>query len=98
MVFLGEGLNGVHGVSGADYGSGPAPTGAEVLGANTTSSPGVYGASVKLHFNRRHTPEEIRFKCNSLLYLNRGLPGSAVYDLSRLGQARRHATNGAGLF
>jgi hypothetical protein len=22
------------------------------------------------------------FKCNSLLYLNRGLPGSAVYDLS----------------
>jgi hypothetical protein len=24
----------------------------------------------------------LRFKCNSLLYLNRGLPGSAVYDLS----------------
>src|SRR5260221_381798 len=27
-------------------------------------------------------PEVARFKCNSLLYLNRGLPGSAVYDLS----------------
>jgi hypothetical protein len=24
----------------------------------------------------------LRFKCNKLLYLNRGLPGSAVYDLS----------------
>jgi hypothetical protein len=24
----------------------------------------------------------LRFKCNSLLHLNRGLPGSAVYDLS----------------
>ena len=24
----------------------------------------------------------LRFKCNRLLYLNRGLPGSAVYDLS----------------
>jgi hypothetical protein len=24
----------------------------------------------------------LRFKCNGLLYLNRGLPGSAVYDLS----------------
>ena len=24
----------------------------------------------------------LRFKCNTLLYLNRGLPGSAVYDLS----------------
>ena len=29
-----------------------------------------------------------RFKCNSLLYLNRGLPGSAVYDLSA---GRQHA-------
>ena len=25
---------------------------------------------------------DLRFKCNGLLYLNRGLPGSAVYDLS----------------
>jgi hypothetical protein len=24
----------------------------------------------------------LRFECNSLLYLNRRLPGSAVYDLS----------------
>ena len=28
----------------------------------------------------------LRFKCNSLLYLNRGLPGSAVYDLSTVRQ------------
>jgi hypothetical protein len=28
----------------------------------------------------------LRFKCNSLLHLNRGLPGSAVYDLSTVRQ------------
>src|SRR5271165_5453534 len=30
-----------------------------------------------------------RFKCNSLLYLNRGLPGSVVYDLSTVRQESR---------
>src|SRR5271165_2814952 len=28
----------------------------------------------------------LRFECNSLLYLNRGLPGSVVYDLRVLTQ------------
>jgi hypothetical protein len=42
---LGEGNNGVRGVSGADYGSGPAPTGAGIWGANSASGPGVYGTS-----------------------------------------------------
>src|SRR5271166_4868976 len=28
----------------------------------------------------------LRFKCNGLLYLNRGLPGSTVYDLSTVPQ------------
>jgi hypothetical protein len=33
----------------------------------------------------------LRFKCNGLLYLNRGLPGSAVYDLGTVRRrARRH--------
>src|SRR5260370_23919088 len=35
----------------------------------------------------RHEPPvsfRSRFKCNSLLHLNRGLPGSAVYDLSTM--------------
>jgi hypothetical protein len=33
----------------------------------------------------------LRFKCNSLLHLNRGLPGSAVYDLSTVRhQAQQH--------
>ena len=30
----------------------------------------------------------LRFKCNSLLHLNRGLPGSVVYDLSTVRQLR----------
>jgi hypothetical protein len=28
----------------------------------------------------------LRFKCNGLLHLNRGLPGSTVYDLSTVRQ------------
>jgi hypothetical protein len=35
----------------------------------------------------------LRFKCNSLLYLNRGLPGGAVYDLNPV----RHKPKAAGL-
>src|SRR5208283_2087515 len=42
---LGEGTNGVRGVSGAEYGDGPAPGGAGVWGTNTNSGPGVYGTS-----------------------------------------------------
>ena len=34
---------------------------------------------VALYLNRRLW-SITAFKCNSLLYLNRGLPGSAVYD------------------
>ena len=33
----------------------------------------------------------LRFKCNSLLHLNRGLPRSAVYDLSTV----RHMWSGS---
>jgi hypothetical protein len=41
----GEGTNGVYGVSFADYGSGSAPEGAGVWGANKGGGPGVYGTS-----------------------------------------------------
>jgi hypothetical protein len=44
---LGEGVNGVRGVSGADYGSSAAPAGAGVWGTNTGSGPGVYGTCAK---------------------------------------------------
>ena len=43
-------------------------------------------------WRRRHEHPgsfQSRFKCNSLLYLNRGLPGSAVYDLSADRQAQQ---------
>src|SRR5271157_6229264 len=39
------------------------------------------GIAPKLRQNRIKC-SSLRFKCNSLLYLNRGLPGSAVYGLS----------------
>jgi len=42
---LGQGTNGVRGVSSADYGPGPAPTGAGVWGTNNAKGPGVYGTS-----------------------------------------------------
>jgi len=51
-----------------------------------------WGACLRFKYNTRPeiqgeiTPRikcsRLRFKCNSLLHLNRGLPGSAVYDLS----------------
>jgi hypothetical protein len=34
----------------------------------------------------RKTSRSLRFKCNGLLHLNRGLPGSTVYDLSTVPQ------------
>ncbi|SRR5260370_27339698 len=41
----------------------------------------VPASAPKLRQNRIKC-SSLRFKCNRLLYLNRGLPGSAVYDLS----------------
>ena len=45
--------------------------------------PGFYRSRIKC--------SSLRFKCNRLLYLNRGLPGSAVYDLSTV----RHLVKGS---
>jgi hypothetical protein len=42
---LGNGMNGVRGVSDAAYGTGTSPAGAGVWGTNTGSGPGVYGTS-----------------------------------------------------
>jgi hypothetical protein len=43
---------------------------------------GSKGHKVKAELRPRKLYSSLRFKCNSLLHLNRGLPGSAVYDLS----------------
>jgi hypothetical protein len=37
---------------------------------------------IRAELSPRIKCSSLRFKCNDLLYLNRGLPGSAVYDLS----------------
>jgi hypothetical protein len=39
-------------------------------------------AKLKAELGPQKQCQSLRFKCNRLLYLNRGLPGSAVYDLS----------------
>ena len=45
----------------------------------------IHNAAPKLRQNRIKC-SSLRFKCNSLLHLNRGLSGSAVYDLSTVRQ------------
>jgi hypothetical protein len=45
-------------------------------------------AEIQVEISPRIKCSSLRFDCNSLLHFNRGLPGSAVYDLSTV----RHQT------
>jgi hypothetical protein len=80
--------SGLQKYASAGYGSSP----------NAPQVPQVHQSCVRTDLSTVRQPEirgeisprikcsSLRFKCNGLLYLNRGLPGSAVYDLSTVRQ------------